>query len=134
MKVKKKLIILINLSLFIMLLTIAEFIFNRIDYVCETKYIVWPMYIAIINFGLLFGFLLSSENIITLVKNRKQTYKPSWKNICICIFFFLFAFLKLIGFISLDFGSNISQYVSEYFLYFLIIGYYLPKTLFFDNQ
>lgn len=129
MKSNKQKLPIINLVILLILLVSAKLSISWSDRYFSIYFNQIPKLIIISCFGLILGFVFSGEYIYKLISNKTHKMKLIWGNLVICIIITLFIAIRLLGIISLVCINSISSSINEFFIYFLVLGVYLPKSL-----
>ena len=116
-------------------------VLGSIIYNARYKYIeeypirsVSMIYLGFCFVGLTLGLLFSRDYIAHLWANRSKKMTPQWCYISVCIVLFVlfvFEFTRIPAlFILLKASSlSISKIINPYLLDFLLLGYFLPRTI-----
>jgi|GEM_PF-5293017 len=121
-----------ELTLFILKVLAVIILFFVFHYVFKytneksQMFIFTPKIIATAIFGILFGLIISIENIINIIRCDKYLVKFSWLNFTVCIFLLISIFYSPVNlfFFRYVFGS-----VSVFLLNSILLGHFISKII-----
>jgi len=131
MKIKSSLT---YIGMLVILFIIAELSIDWADRYFTTNFNLVPKLVITSCFGFILGLVFSGENIAQVLTRGNKRVKPVWTNIIICTIVVTYITLNFFNIIPSKWSSSILSSINEYFLYFLVLGVYLPKTLSKDDD